>query len=230
MKTLILLAFLWLSGSSPLTFSVSPNADPVVGVAVGMMQGDLQEVTGVRPQAVRSGAALRIVQYDRERTNLRRLGVPAAMADSLRFVKEAFYVGTSGGQLVVVGSDARGTAPAIYELQGEGASGGGDESGIKKVTVAEFNAAAESDTQKYQLTGTISGTINATYGNFDLVDDTGTVYVYGLTATELGYKATNDKSFGSLGLGSGDKITIIGYRGSHGGKIEVMYAYFVSKQ
>ena len=127
-------------------------------------------------------------------------------------------------------SDARGTAPAIYELQGEGASGGGDESGIKKVTVAEFNAAAESDTQKYQLTGTISGTINATYGNFDLVDDTGTVYVYGLTATELGYKATNDKSFGSLGLGSGDKITIIGYRGSHGGKIEVMYAYFVSKQ
>ena len=116
MKTLILLAFLWLSGSSPLTFSVSPNADPVVGVAVGMMQGDLQEVTGVRPQAVRSGAALRIVQYDRERTNLRRLGVPAAMADSLRFVKEAFYVGTSGGQLVVVGSDARGTAYGVLEV------------------------------------------------------------------------------------------------------------------
>lgn len=123
----------------------------------------------------------------------------------------------------------KGAMPALYELSGEG-GGGGDQTGVKKVTVAEFNAAAESDSQKYQLTGTISGTINATYGNFDLVDDTGTVYVYGLTATELGYGAKNDKSYGTLGLKSGDKITIIGYRGSFNDKIEVMYAYFVSKQ
>ena len=91
-------------------------------------------------------------------------------------------------------------------------------------------AVPESSTQKYQLTGTISGSINTTYGNFDLVDDTGTVYVYGLTATELGYGASNDKSYASLGLAAGDKITIIGYRGSYNGKIEVLSAYFVSKQ
>ena len=110
MRTLLLLAFLWFGGSSPLTYTVSRNADPVVGVAVEMLQGDLQEVTGLRPQPARSGATLRIVQYDRERTSLSHLGVPAAIADSLRFVKEAFYVGTHGRQLVVVGSDARGTA------------------------------------------------------------------------------------------------------------------------
>ena len=116
MRTLLLLAFLWFGGNGPLTYTVSRNADPVVGVAVEMLQGDLQEVTGQRPQPAKSGATLRIVQYDRERTSLSRLGVPAAIADSLRFVKEAFYVGTHGRQLVVVGSDARGTAYGVLEI------------------------------------------------------------------------------------------------------------------
>ncbi len=100
---------------------------------------------------------------------------------------------------------------------------------VQTVTVAQFLAAAESDTQKYQLTGTIDGTINTTFGNFDLKDETGSVYVYGLTATELGYGASNDKSFGTLNLNKGDVITIIGYRGSYNDKVEVMYAYFVEK-
>ena len=102
-------------------------------------------------------------------------------------------------------------------------------SGVKAVTIAEFNAAPESDTQVYELVGTIGGTINATYGNFDLTDETGTVYVYGLTATELGYGAKNDKSYGSLGLNEGDKIKIHGYRGSYGDKIEVLNAWFIEK-
>ena len=116
MRTLVLLAFLWFGGSAPLTYNVSRNADPVVGVAVEMMQGDLQEVTGMRPQPVRSGAALRIIQYDRERAPLTRLGVPADIADSLRFIKEAFWIGRCGGRLTVVGSDARGTAYGVLEL------------------------------------------------------------------------------------------------------------------
>ena len=116
MRTLILLAFLWLGGNGPLTYSVSRNADPVVGVAVEMMRGDLEEVTGQCPNPVRTGAMLRIVQYDRERAKLAGLGVPAAIADSLRFVKEAFYVGTHGKQVVVVGSDARGTAYGVLEI------------------------------------------------------------------------------------------------------------------
>ena len=111
-----------------------------------------------------------------------------------------------------------------------GGGGGGDETDVITISVADFLAAPESTTQKYKLTGTISGTINTTYGNFDLVDETGTVYVYGLTATELGYGVKNDKSYASLGLAAGDKITIIGYRGSFNDKIEVTYAYFVSKQ
>ena len=100
---------------------------------------------------------------------------------------------------------------------------------VKAVTIAEFNAAEESNSQVYELVGTIGGSINADYGNFDLTDETGTVYVYGLTATELGYGAKNDKSYASLGLKEGDKIKIRGYRGSHNDKIEVMYAWFIEK-
>jgi hypothetical protein len=117
----------------------------------------------------------------------------------------------------------------LYSLNG---SGGGVTPGpgeVKAVTVAEFNAAPESDTQVYELVGTIGGSINTTYGNFDLTDGTGTVYVYGLTATELGYGSKNDKSFASLGLVEGDKIKIRGYRGSFDGKIEVLNAWFIEK-
>lgn len=96
------------------------------------------------------------------------------------------------------------------------------------ITVAEFIAAQESKDVYYELTGVIGGSINETYGNFDLTDETGTVYVYGLTAT---YQANgkNDKSYASLGLKAGDNITIRGYRGSYGDKVEVMGAFFVKK-
>ena len=122
----------------------------------------------------------------------------------------------------------------LYSLNGKTDGGGSDTpeppvGEAKAVTVQEFLAAEESQTQLYQLTGTIGGSINSTYGNFDLTDETGTVYVYGLTATNLGYGAQNDKSFASLNLSEGDNITIIGYRGSFNGKDEVLNAYFVKK-
>lgn len=131
------------------------------------------------------------------------------------------------GKITVTATSGSTVASQEIKVTQAGPSGGGD---VITISVADFLAVPESSTQKYQLTGTISGSINTTYGNFDLVDDTGTVYVYGLTATELGYGASNDKSYASLGLAAGDKITIIGYRGSYNGKIEVLSAYFVSKQ
>ena len=99
-----------------------------------------------------------------------------------------------------------------------------------KVSIAEFIAAEESTSVYYELTGTICGTINATYGNFNLADATDTVYVYGLTKEFIAVGSTkNDKSFSSLGLAAGDNITLRGFRGSYQGKIEVMGAYFVKK-
>ncbi len=97
------------------------------------------------------------------------------------------------------------------------------------VSVSDFIAAPESKEVYYELTGTIGGSINTTYGNFDLVDETGSVYVYGLTATYIPAGGSNDKSYASLNLKEGDNITIRGYRGSYGDKVEVLGAYFVKK-
>jgi len=102
----------------------------------------------------------------------------------------------------------------------------------KVVTIKEFIDAPESPEVYYELTGIISGLSaggNAVvYGNFDLADETGSVYVYGLTKEFIAVGTTsNDKSFASLGLKDGDKITLRGFRGSYNGKIEVMGAYFV---
>ncbi|MCQ2140873.1 MAG: BACON domain-containing protein [Bacteroidales bacterium] len=139
--------------------------------------------------------------------------------------------------LTLVAASAAGTAIDFskgIDIDAGGSTGGGDNPGggdsaeAKAVTVADFIAAAESSTQPYKLTGIVGGSINATYGNFDLTDATGTVYVYGLTKTNLGYGATNDKSYASLGINAGDEVTLIGFRGSYNDKIEVMYAYYVS--
>ena len=88
----------------------------------------------------------------------------------------------------------------------------------KKVTIAEFLKAEVDDTVWYQLTGTISNITNASYGNFDLTDETGTVYVWGLTAEKV---SSNDKSFSSIGLKEGDIVTLVGTRTEHNGTAQV---------
>ena len=96
---------------------------------------------------------------------------------------------------------------------------------IKESTVADFLAEKEGPSL-YQLTGKVANLNNTTYGNFDLVDATGSVYVYGLTATP---QASNDKSFESLGINEGDVVTLIGTRSSHNGTAQVGGpAYYVS--
>lgn len=106
----------------------------------------------------------------------------------------------------------------------DGGNTGGDE--IKAVTVAEFNAAPESTDVWYKLTGTIKNLKDGDlYGNFDLEDATGSVYVYGLLAEKGGEKKKFQELVTKYGLANGSKITIIGNRGSYNDKIEVMNAY-----
>ena len=98
----------------------------------------------------------------------------------------------------------------IAEIEQEGA--------IAAVSVADFLAAAEG-TALYSLTGIVKNLKNTTYGNFDLVDATGSVYVYGLTGN--GAIGSNDKTFASLGINEGDVITIVGTRASYNGTAQV---------
>lgn len=81
--------------------------------------------------------------------------------------------------------------------------------GSTEVTVADFLKASVDENKWYRLTGTIEEIVGDVYGNFYLRDDTGVVYVYGLTVAPV---SKNDKSFGKLGLKLGDIVTIVGTR------------------
>ena len=99
------------------------------------------------------------------------------------------------------------------------------------MTIAEFNAAPVSNDTWYQLTGTVNNLKEGDqYGNFDLEDTTGSVYVYGLLTEKGGAKKQFQQLVAEKGIKEGSTITIIGNRGEYGGKIEVMNAYFVSIQ
>ncbi len=100
--------------------------------------------------------------------------------------------------------------------------------GIQIVTIAEFLNESVNQTDWYQLTGVIKNIANTSYGNFTIEDATGSVYVYGLTATQ---QDQNDQSFATLGLQVGYTVTIITLRSEHNGSAQAggnIPAYYVS--
>ena len=99
---------------------------------------------------------------------------------------------------------------------------------VVEATIEEFNAAPVSTSVWYQLTGTV-GSLKAgdVFGNFDLTDATGSVYVYGLLAEKGGAQRKFQELIAATGLAAGDKITIIGQRGDYNGKVEVLNAYLM---
>lgn len=105
-------------------------------------------------------------------------------------------------------------------------------SSLQKISVADFRNAAESKEKFYRISGTIVKSSEANtsfdltgYGNFSLKDETGEVYVYGVSTGWNGEK----KQAAKLGLKEGDKITIIGYRTSFKGLIQVGGGIFYTK-
>ena len=102
---------------------------------------------------------------------------------------------------------------------------------LVEATIAEFLAAETSTDTWYKLTGTITNIANSTYGNFTIEDATGSVYIYGLTATK---QDANDKSFAELGLQVNDIVTLATVRGEHNGEAQgggnETPAYYISHE
>ena len=72
---------------------------------------------------------------------------------------------------------------------------------IPTKTVAEF---IEAEGGRCYLEGIVSNISNTTYGNFDLTDASGTIYVYGCLNA-----SGESKKFAELGVKDGDKIKVI---------------------
>jgi hypothetical protein len=72
------------------------------------------------------------------------------------------------------------------------------------------------------LTGVVSNITNATYGNFDLIDKTDTIYVYGLLTPE-----GESKKFADLNVAEKDTLTVLAIYSEHNGKPQAKDAIFV---
>ncbi len=90
-------------------------------------------------------------------------------------------------------------------------------------TVADFLAADVDNTTFYTLKGTITRVANTTYGNFDLTDETGTIYVYGLYSED---GATN-RYWATSGAQLGDDIVISAVRADYNGQAQASSARFL---
>lgn len=143
-----------------------------------------------------------------------------------------------GDEVIIYGElmNYRGNTPEtvqgtahLYSLNGETSGGEATETDHGATTVADFLAAPESTSDWYELTGTISGLKNDDqYGNFNLTDDSGTVYVYGVLSTKGGDKQKFQELVSQYGIANGGTITIKANRGSYQGKDEAVNAYFIS--
>lgn len=106
----------WTDGNGRVTYSVNANTSTVVKKALDMFESDMKAVTGLAAKQ-KAGAPLQIYQLDmltnKEFSTLEKSGVPI---HKIITAHDAYYIGVSNNKLMVVGSDARGTAYAIMYL------------------------------------------------------------------------------------------------------------------
>lgn len=114
--------FIWYDGQQAISYNVPRNTSPVVNIALDMFAEDMKLVTGLHPKQVPSKhAAIRIIQLDkadnRTQKDLYVAGIP--VNDLIR-KQDAFYIAVTDNspkqQLLIVGSNGRGTAYGILEL------------------------------------------------------------------------------------------------------------------
>lgn len=91
------------------------------------------------------------------------------------------------------------------------------------LSVADFLALANAENE-YQLTGVITRVVNTVYGNFDLTDATGTIYIYGLVTPEGAEKT----QWAAAGLRVGDTITIKGKYSLYNDEPQISKAVYVN--
>ena len=104
---------------------------------------------------------------------------------------------------------------------------------VEKVTIEEFrNKPSDKDTY-YMISGVVGQPTEENtkfdlvdYGNFNLTDATGSVYVYGVTKGWGGKNEKDKGTFASLFVKENDQLTIIAYRTEYKGLVEAVGMYY----
>lgn len=147
-------------------------------------------------------------------------------AEWISFVYDAPYIFAAGApndgasREAVITFSAEGY-PSVEITVAQDAAPGAEED--ETMTIAKFLEKKDTATE-YTLTGKITNVANTTYGNFDLTDDTGSVYVYGLLTPE----GAAQKQWAAAGLKQGDIITIKGKYSVYNGSPQIKNAVYVS--
>ena len=114
--------FIWYDGQQAISYNVPRNTSPVVNIALNMFAEDMKLVTGLHPKQVSSKhAAIRIIQLDKADNKTQKdLQVAGIPVNDLIQKQDAFYIAVTDDspkqQLLIVGSNGRGTAYGILEL------------------------------------------------------------------------------------------------------------------
>ena len=101
---------------------------------------------------------------------------------------------------------------------------------VTEISIKDFLANPDSKDTYYMVSGTIDEIADATYGNLYLTDGTNRLYAYGCYP---GYGATGDfrKDFlAAAGIEVGDKLTMIGYKDTYKGTIELCGGIYFSHE
>ncbi len=106
----------WYDNETHISYSLSKNVTPVVTTALEMWSEDMMDVTGTRPRREGTGAKVRIVQLDSDKGAAKVLKEAGIDVERLGKQKDAFCIKAHGQQLIVAGSNGRGTAYGILEL------------------------------------------------------------------------------------------------------------------
>ena len=92
-------------------------------------------------------------------------------------------------------------------------------------TIAQV--AAGSDGEVFRIRATVTGIRNTNYGNIDVQDETGSIYIYGLFNGMGQYPKDATGGWSSFGIESGDVITVQGPRTMYGSTLELVDATLI---
>lgn len=108
----------WYDGTSPVTYSIPSQADPVVKVAAGMFSDDMEAVTGQKAKSISLGKAkIRLYQLDiasaADKKKANQMGIDV---HQLKQLTDGFAISVKDGIIHVAGTNGRGTAYGLLEL------------------------------------------------------------------------------------------------------------------
>lgn len=108
----------WFDGSTPVTYSLPQNADPVVEVAAGMFADDMKAVTGF-PASPKSEASATIRLYQLDTASPAELKAASRAGIDVKKLKnltDGFAISVKNGVINIAGANGRGVAYGLLEL------------------------------------------------------------------------------------------------------------------